>query len=76
MLNVQLESGNMPKYYYKLDEEMCVEVYNIYAQKDLFADGYYPLNMMLVVEAENENESEKIRIAATDIRVWVLDHIE
>jgi hypothetical protein len=66
----------MPKYYYKVDEKICAETYKFHAKKDLFADGYYPLSMTLVVEATNEIESEKIRIAATDIRMWNLDHIE
>ena len=66
----------MPKYYYTVKEDVCDETYKINAKKSLFEDGYYPLEMVLVVTAKDETESEKIRIAATDIRMWTLDHVD
>jgi len=66
----------MAKYYYSVDEDICADIYKENAKRDLFADGYYPLAMTLVVEAESEEHSRQIRIAATDIRMWKLDKYE
>ena len=66
----------MGKYYYSIDEDICADIYKENAKRDLFADGHYPLAMTLVVEADSEEESYKIRIAATDIRMWKLDKYE
>ena len=66
----------MPKYYYVLDKEVCLATYKKYATKDLFEDGEYPLNLALIVDAENEEQSFDMRKAATDINMWILDHIE
>jgi len=76
MLNVQLVNGNMPKYHYVLNKEVCLETYKKHARKDLFEDGEYPLNITLIVDAEDEKQSFNMRKAATDISMWILDHIE
>ena len=76
MLNVQQGSGNMPKYHYVLNKEVCLATYKKYSMKDLFEDGEYPLNLTLIVDAEDEEQSYNMRKAATDIPMWILDHIE
>lgn len=66
----------MPKYHYVLDKEVCLATYKKYAMKDLFENGEYPLNLTLVVDADNEEQSFAMRIAATDVNMWILDYIE
>jgi hypothetical protein len=66
----------MPKYHYVLNKEVCLETYKKHARKDLFEDGEYPLNITLIVDAEDEKQSFNMRKAATDISMWILDHIE
>lgn len=76
MQNVQWVNGNMPKYHYILNEEVCLDTYKKYARKDLFENGKYPLNLTLIVDAEDEEQSFAMRIAATDVNMWILDYIE
>jgi hypothetical protein len=66
----------MPKYYYVLDKEVCLATYKKHALKDLFEDGEYPLNLTLIVDAEDEEQSYNMRKAATDIHMWILNHTE
>lgn len=66
----------LPKYYYKPIVEKVEEIYFENAKKDFFQNGRFDLNATVVVEAENEDEALKIRMGITDIRMWVLDHVE
>ena len=65
----------MIKFRYKVIPSITEEVYldnsnkNIY---DVLGKNLDLTKITLIVEAENEEESEKIRMAVTDVRMWEL----
>ena len=66
----------MPKYYYKPIVDKVEEIYLQNAKKSFFENGKYDLNIVVVVEANSEEESLEMRKGVTDIRMWELDHTE
>lgn len=68
----------MTKYFYKVKLENMESTYFEHTKTDFFADDEErnKFNAVLIVEAETEQESEKIRMGMTDIRMWELDHTE
>jgi hypothetical protein len=66
----------LTKYYYKPVVELVEKVYLENAKKEFFEDGRFDLDAELMVEAESEEDSLKIRMGLTDIRMWVLDRTE
>lgn len=68
----------MPKYYYKVELDVMEETYLKHTQTKFFKndDARNKFNAELVVVADNEHESRRIREGMTDIRMWVLDRIE
>ncbi len=65
----------MTEFKYKVIPSATEEVYldnsnkNIY---DVLGKNLDLTKITLIVEAENEEESEKIRMAVTDVRMWEL----
>ena len=68
----------MPKYYYKVDLDVMEKTYLENAKEYFFRndDIRNRFNAELVVIADSEQESQRIREGITDIRMWVLDRIE
>lgn len=68
----------MTKYFYKVKLENMESTYFEHTKTDFFAgdEERNKFNAVLIVEAETEQESEKIRMGMTDIRMWELDHTE
>jgi len=68
----------MPKYYYKVDLNVMEKTYLKNAREYFFKndDIRNRFNAELVVIADSEQESQRIREGITDIRMWVLDRIE
>jgi hypothetical protein len=68
----------MTKYIYKVKLENMEATYFEHTKTDFFAndDERSKFNAVLIVEADSEQESEKIRMGMTYIRMWELDHTE
>lgn len=66
------------KYTYTVDAAKAEEVYFEHTQKDFFANDEErkKFNATLIVEADSEEESFKMRIGMTDIRMWKLADTE
>lgn len=62
------------KYIYGVDIEKMEETYFEHTQRDFFAneDERKRFNAELIINADSEEESKKIRIGMTDIRMWKL----
>ena len=68
----------MSKYYYRVDLDVMEKTYLENAKTDFFKDEDVrnSFNAELLVVANNEEESQRIREGITDIRMWVLDRTE
>jgi hypothetical protein len=68
----------LPKYYYKVLPDVMEDVYLENAKTDFFKDeeSKQKFNAELCVIADNEEDSLKIRVGVSDIRMWELDRIE
>jgi len=68
----------MSKYYYRVDLDVMEKTYLENAKTDFFKDddSRNRFCTQLVVVADNEQESQRMREGITDIRMWVLDRIE
>ena len=68
----------MPKYYYKVKLDVMEKTYLKNAKTDFFKedDARNCFNAELLVVANNEEESQRIREGVTDIRMLVLDRVE
>jgi hypothetical protein len=68
----------MPKYYYKIDLNVMEKAYFENTQVNFFKDDNdrIKFNGELLVIADNEQESQRIREGMTDIRMWILDRVE
>ena len=63
----------MAEFRYKVIPSVAEESYLHHTNKNIYDVLGKELDLTkitLIVEAENEEESEKIRIAVTDIRMW------
>jgi predicted CoA-binding protein len=68
----------MPKYTYKPNKGLTEETYKENTETDVYeALGDVDFSKIsLVVIAKDEEESEAIRKAVTDIRMWVQESVE
>jgi hypothetical protein len=68
----------MNKYTYKVDTKVMEEVYLLNTNTDFFADpaDREKFNAELVIYAENEDDSFKIRSGITHIPMWELKSTE
>jgi hypothetical protein len=60
----------MTKYYFKPIEEVSREVYFEHTSRELDVPEDFGSKTTLVIDADNEEDATKIRIAITDIRMW------
>jgi hypothetical protein len=62
------------KYTYSVNLGKMEEVYFGHTKTDFFADDQQreKFNAELIVEADNEEEAERMRMGITDIRMWDL----
>ena len=66
------------RYTYNVDITKMEEVYFINTQRNFFADEEErkKFNADLVIEADSEEEAEKMRMGMTDITMWSLIRTE
>lgn len=66
------------RYTYNIDIAKMEEVYFSHTQQNFFANDEERkrFNADLVVEADSEEEAEKMRMGMTDITMWSLVHTE
>lgn len=65
----------MAKFKYNVIPSVAEEVYLHHTNKniyDILGKNLDLTKITLIVEAENEEQSEKIRMAVTDLRMWKL----
>ena len=65
----------MAKFKYNVIPSVAEEVYLHHTNKniyDILGKNLDLTKIILIVEAENEEQSEKIRMAVTDLRMWEL----
>lgn len=65
----------MAKFKYNVIPSVAEEVYLHHTNKniyDILGKNLDLTKITLIVEAENEEQSEKIRMAVTDLRMWEL----
>jgi hypothetical protein len=62
------------KYVYNIDIEKMEEVYFSHTQTNFFANDEerQKFNAELIVNADSEQEAERMRMGMTDIRMWNL----
>lgn len=63
------------KYTYSVDINKMEEIYFEHTQTNFFTNDEQrnKFNAKLIVEADTEQEAERIRMGMTDIRMWNLD---
>ena len=68
----------MPKYVYNVIIDAMEKIYFDNTNTEFFKteEDRKNFNAELIVDANNEQESEKIRIGMTDTRMWKLNRIE
>lgn len=66
----------MPKYYYKPILSKVQEVYLENAKVEFASKLDIESNVVLVIEANNEEEADSARIGFIDIRMWELYQTE
>jgi len=66
------------KYTYSINLDKMEEVYFSHTQTAFFKDDEerQKFNAQLIVEADTEEEAEKMRIGMTDIRMWEIVRTE
>lgn len=69
-----IEKENIMKYIYTVDLDRMEEVYFSNTQTNFFAsdEERNKFNAQLVIEADTEEESTRMRMGMTDINMWKL----